>query len=142
MTGEPRLAVDTSVAVPLLVAAHEAHPLVRSWARGRDLALCGHALAETYAVLTRLPGDARLAPADAVALIDNNFETRLVLSPERARRLPRELAAGGIAGGATYDAMVALAALDAGVILVTRDARALPTYEALGVPVQVLRTHD
>jgi hypothetical protein len=27
------------------------------WWNGRDLALCGHAVAETYSVLTRLPGD-------------------------------------------------------------------------------------
>jgi hypothetical protein len=32
-----------------------------------------HTLAETYSVLTRLPGDARVHPADAVVLIDENF---------------------------------------------------------------------
>ena len=64
MMAPPRFAVDTSVAVPLLVASHQAHGAVHSWARGRELSLSGHALAETYAVLTRLPGDARVSPAD------------------------------------------------------------------------------
>lgn len=46
--------LDTSVAVPLLVTSHVAHRAVSG-------ALAGHALHETYAVLTRLPGDARVA---------------------------------------------------------------------------------
>lgn len=85
-------AIDTSVAVPLLVCSHQCHAPVALWARGRTLSLCGHALAETYSVLTRLPGDARLAPADAVALIDENFpgpraawSASLAVGPSRVR---------------------------------------------------------
>ena len=73
-------AVDTSVAVPLLVASHRQHRMVAQWAKGRILGLSGHALAETYSVLTRLPGDARVDPADAVALIDDNFAQSFPLS--------------------------------------------------------------
>lgn len=47
--------------------------MVAKWAKGRHLGLCGHALTETCSVLTRLPGDARVHPADAVVLIDENF---------------------------------------------------------------------
>ena len=50
------VAIDTSVAVPLLVATHNAHRDVVCWQESRTLALSGHALAETYSVLTRLPG--------------------------------------------------------------------------------------
>jgi hypothetical protein len=32
---------------------------------GREIMLSGHAVAETYSLLTRLPGDVRVAPADA-----------------------------------------------------------------------------
>lgn len=39
------LALDTSVAVPLLVRPHPAHGAVVRWAAGRDLVLAGHALA-------------------------------------------------------------------------------------------------
>lgn len=51
------MAVDTSVAVALLVQRHGDHARVSDWARGRTLALCGHAVIETFSVLTRLPGD-------------------------------------------------------------------------------------
>jgi hypothetical protein len=55
-----------------------------------DVALSGHALAETYSVLSRLPGDLRLTPA-----------------------------------------------VEHGATLATRDARAQPTYETVGVHVVV-----
>ena len=131
-------AVDTSVAVPLLVTSHQQHAMVAEWAKGRTLGLSGHALAETYSVLTRLPGDARVDPADAVALIDENFAESLPLGARAARVAHREFARRGIAGGATYDGLVALAAREHGAVLVTRDARARSTYEALGVSTEVL----
>ena len=139
MTDRPRTAVDTSVAVPLLVASHQAHEAVHSWARGRKLSLSGHALAETYAVLTRLPGDARVSPADAALLIDDWFPETLRLPTESVADVHRRLARLGISGGAVYDALVALAALDNGAVLATRDARARATYETVGVGTEILR---
>lgn len=133
-----RVAVDTSVAVPLLVATHPAHASVRAWSRGRTLVLAGHALAETYSVLTRLPGEARLAPDDAVALIDDNFAETAVPSVESAAALHRELARRGIASGAVYDALVAGAADAHHLPLASRDARARATYEAMGVRVELI----
>jgi predicted nucleic acid-binding protein len=112
--------------------------MVVEWAKGRTLALSGHALVETYSVLTRLPGDARVDPSDAVALLDENFPEPLQLGARAARAAHREFARRGIAGGATYDGLVALAAREHGVVLVTRDARARSTYEALGVRTEVL----
>ena len=58
------LALDTSVAIPYLVQSHEHHRAVTQWLRGRELRLAGHALVETYSVLTRLPGDARYLPGE------------------------------------------------------------------------------
>ncbi|MBP9919446.1 MAG: PIN domain-containing protein [Dermatophilaceae bacterium] len=135
MTQHSVIAVDTSVAVPLLTGSHEAHATVLAWAAGRSLALSGHALVETYSVLTRLPGDARVAAQDAVALIDSNFEVRRVLTERQGADAHREFARLGIDGGAVYDALVALAALNTGATLATRDARARNTYEAIGVEV-------
>jgi len=131
------LGVDTSVAVPLLVRTHTAHAAVVRWWAGREVALSGHALPETYSVLTRLPGDVRLAPADAARLIAERFVEPLVLGPEAARRLPAVLSRLGIAGGAVYDALVALAAVEHGASLATRDARAKSTYETVGVRVVI-----
>jgi toxin FitB len=138
LTAAAVVAVDTSVAVPLLVAGHQHHAQVAAWARGRTLCLSGHSLAETYAVLTRLPGDARLSAPDAFTLIDENFAQPLMLSARAARQSHRECANKGVTGGATYDALVALAARDHGVPLATRDARARSTYEAIGVIVEQL----
>jgi len=132
------VALDTSVAVPLLVRSHHDHAAVVRWWNGQDVALAGHALAETYSVLTRLPGDARLAPADAARLLTARFPKPLVLGTSRSRKLPDTLARLGIAGGAVYDAIVALAAKEHGAALATRDARARGTYDAVGVTVIVV----
>ncbi|MDX6415881.1 MAG: hypothetical protein QOG28_501, partial [Trebonia sp.] len=118
------VAVDTSVAVPLLVRSHHDHAGVVRWWGGQEVALSGHALAETYSVLTRLPGDARLAPADAARLLNARFAAPFMLSRPLARKLPDTLSRLGIAGGAVYDALVALAAKEHGAALATRDARA------------------
>lgn len=138
MTTVGSVAVDTSVAVPLLIAGHECHEQVAAWAHDRTLCLTAHSLAETYAVLTRLPGDARISAADAVRLIDENFTQPLALSARAARTFHRECASKAVTGGAVYDALVALAAREHMVPLATRDARARSTYEAMGVVVEQL----
>ncbi|MFT3833625.1 MAG: PIN domain-containing protein [Micropruina sp.] len=126
------------MAIPLLLLSHHAHRQVSEWASDRTLHLSGHAAIESYSVLTRLPGDARLQPADAVTLLDATFGDPLVLSGAAAREAHRELALRGVAGGASYDALVALAARAHDVVLATRDARALPTYQALGVQAELI----
>ena len=136
MSASQRFAVDTSIAVPLLVSSHAAHETVRSHIGGRSLALSGHALLETYSVLTRLPGDARVTPSDAVLLIDDNFVETLRLPKDVVAEAHRLLARLGVAGGATYDGLVALAARENDAVLITRDARARPTYGAGGARIE------
>jgi predicted nucleic acid-binding protein len=131
------IGIDTSVAVPLLVAQHSAHDTVVRWWNGRSLALSGHALAETYSVLTRLPGDLRLAPADAALLLHERFGPPLTLRADTSAELIERLADCNIAGGAVYDALVGLAAIEHDVELGTRDGRARATYDVLGVRVLV-----
>ncbi len=136
------LAVDTSAAVALVMSSHSAHRLVRRSLRGSDLVLTQHSLAETYSVLTRLPGDARVAPADAVQLLDANFGPPAVLPEATASNVPMLLAELSIVGGAVYDGLVALAAKANGLPLATRDVRAAATYEALGVEVVAIFDTD
>lgn len=133
-----RVALDTSVAVPFVMASHVAHELVRNRLGGSEVVLTSHSLAETYSVLTRLPGDARLAPLDAVELIDANFSDVLPLDNAVAVSVHQSFAALGIVGGAVFDALIALAAREAQVALATRDGRAVPTYAALGVAVELI----
>lgn len=60
-------------------------------------------------------------------------EPPLTLRPDAYQELLREALRAGITGGAIYDVLVAATARQAGATLVTRDRRAAPTYEALGV---------
>jgi predicted nucleic acid-binding protein len=129
------VAVDASVAVPLLVRSHQHHADVVRWWSGQELTLSGHALPETYSVLTRLPGDARLSAKDAARLLNARFTTPLTLSGPVTQEVHITLSRLGIAGGAVYDGLVALAAKEHGVALATRDARARGTYDAIGVSV-------
>lgn len=129
--------LDTSVAVPLVVQTHKSHEDVTRWWNGREVALSGHALAETYSVLTRLPGDLRLAPADAARLMGARFGRPMLLGSRTAVRIPELLGRLGIAGGAVYDALVGLAAAEHDAELATRDLRAKGTYEAVGARVVI-----
>lgn len=88
-------------------------------------------------MLTRLPGDLRVAPADAARLLSERFVQPMLLGAELSARVPDVLGELGVAGGAAYDALVALAALDNGAELATRDLRARATYEKVGVRVVV-----
>ena len=130
------LALDTSVTVPLLLRRHTDHERVRAVIGDRAITLTGHSQAETYSVLTRLPGDARLEPDDAARLLSTGFASPLLIDPETLATLPSRLAARHVAGGAVYDALVGLATVDTGAMLLTRDRRAAATYAALGVQFQ------
>lgn len=130
-----KLAVDTSAAIALLMLSHVGHRSATRQLREHDLVLTQHSLTETYSVLTRLPGDARLAPADAVRLIDANFGPTALLSAETAAAVPTPLADVNVVGGAVYDGLVGLAARSSSLALATRDLRAAATYHVLGVEV-------
>jgi predicted nucleic acid-binding protein len=134
----PGLLVDTSVAVALAVADHEHHEPVFSALGDRPLGLAGHAAFETFSVLTRLPSPARRTPATVAHLMAVSFPHSKFLGARAATSLLAELATLGIAGGAVYDALVGACAKEHGLALATRDRRALETYRALGVNVELV----
>jgi len=129
----PIVLLDTSAAIALVLEDHDAHAATVAAVRGRRLGLAGHAWFETYSFLTRLPGDLRRSPAAAERLLAHNFPATAFLSKPAMAALGAELARLGIAGGSVYDALVGAAARHHGQPLLTRDARAWPTYAALGV---------
>ena len=50
-----------------------------------DMVIPAHSLVESYAVMTRLPAPHRVAPADAVQLLRENFaDVKIVTQPARA----------------------------------------------------------
>lgn len=126
-------AVDTSVAVAALDAGHAAHTVCRDVVRARRPALAGHAAFEVFSVLTRMPGQLRVDPVDAAALIDRAFPEVVWLPPDDSTTLRSRLPALGVGGGAVYDALVGDAARSHDRMLLTRDRRACRTYDLLGV---------
>ena len=84
----------------------------------------------------RRVGRRAAAVADAARALAVGFAQVLLPDPETASALASVLSSLGIHGGATSDALVALAARDHHVALASRDARALGTYAALGVVVR------
>ena len=130
--------LDTSAAIALVHDVHPSHDRVVAATQGRVLGLCGHAAFETYSVLTRLPGAARVSPERAADIIDRAFPVLAPLPTAAGRDAVRTFAEAGIAGGAVYDGLVALCARAAGVRLLTCDRRAMGTYAALGVDVMLV----
>ena len=132
------IAPDTSVLVAGFATWHEAHQSAAR-ALGRGVHLVAHSALETYSVLTRLPAPHRVALAVAHEyLADIASEDYLTLDPRRHRELIGYLAAHNVTGGATYDALVASTAKAAGATLLTRDRRAVRTYDLLQVEYEVL----
>ena len=138
MPASAELLVDTSVAVALAVADHEHHETTTRAVRRRTLGLAGHAAFETFSVLTRLPPPARRGPAVVARLLSASFPATRFLNARASSQLLGELGEAGIAGGAIYDALVGAVARDVGLPLATRDRRALDTYRALDVEVEVI----
>jgi predicted nucleic acid-binding protein len=113
------VAVDTSVLVAGVLTWHEHHQAAREvLERGlaaRALVVPVPALVESYAVMTRLPAPHRLSPADAHALLRENFgdvPTVPGLTGPACWKMLDVLAAAGVAGGRTYDAQILAVALE------------------------------
>lgn len=134
----PPVLVDTSVAVALTVADHHHHEATFHALQRHTLGLAGHAAFETFSVLTRLPGQARRTPATVARLLAASFPESRFLSAGAAAALLADLETSGIAGGAVYDALVGATAGEHGLKLASRDRRALETYRALDVEVELL----
>jgi predicted nucleic acid-binding protein len=126
-------AVDTSVAVAALDAGHAAHAVCAGVVRSRRPALAGHAVWETFSVLTRMPGQLAVDAPTAAAVIARTFPTVMWLAPDDADAFLARLQTIGVVGGAVYDALVGEAARTNGCRLLTRDLRARRTYDLLGV---------
>lgn len=104
-----------------MVEAHPAHEQSWAWLKrvtgGPDKGLvAAHSLAELYAILTTLPVHPPISPSDAKRLIQHNIAEKLeivFLSDQDYIQVIEYLAALGIIGGATYDALILRAAANA-----------------------------
>jgi len=137
-TAAEPLLLDTSAAVPLVLADHEAHDATTAALAGRQLGLAGHAAFETWSVLTRLPGARRLSPGDAGRLLAVDFAHSRQLGAGQATALLAALPSLRLSGGSVYDALVGAVAVEHDLELVSRDRRAQATYSRLGVRLRLL----
>ena len=124
---------DSSVTIAALVDDHPAHD-----AAADALAVCettiAHVAIETYSVLTRLPPPGRFDANMVVTALDERLpSTYLTLDANSFAKAPGRFAKADIAGGATYDGLIALTALEHDLELISRDRRAARSYRALGV---------
>ncbi len=133
-----RRAPDSSVVIAALLADHEAHD-PSEHALSTCEATIAHVMAETYSVLTRLPSPHRVTPQSAAELVDARLpKERVALDAQAQGAAPGRLAQAQVAGGSTYDGLIALTALSHSLELVSRDRRAARVYRLLGVPFQLL----
>lgn len=132
------MAVDTSVVIAGLLLDHDQHELARP-ALASGPTIPAHVALESYSVLTRLPLPGRVPPAAAARLLARAFAGRFVaLSGEAQEVLLADLPGIGVAGRATYDALVAATALEHGLTLQSLDRRAVATYKAIGVEYELI----
>jgi predicted nucleic acid-binding protein len=85
-----------------------------------------HCCLEFFSVATRLPPEYRLAPVDAVALLEGEVFSRITvhdLPPTDRLAMLRAATRDGIAGGRIYDAHIAEIARAAGAQVVVTDNR-------------------
>jgi len=110
-----KILFDTSVIIAAIVEAHEAHSRCFPWLRRAksgeiEMVVSCHTLAEVYAVLTSMPVSPKISPAMAMKLIHDNIEATATLVPLSAKdfgHVLKRLEMFGLAGGITYDALIA-----------------------------------
>lgn len=136
------IAPDTSVLVAGFIPGHRFHPeavstLVEVKAEG---CLVAHTMAETYSVLSSPSGPYRVEPEAVVAYLDQFLGRSQPVHPHPGtyREALTLLGDRNRAGGVVFDALIALAARDAGVVLASLDRRAERTYAACGVEAKLL----
>jgi len=113
---------DTNVLVAAFLTNHPQHAarpvLERIKARTDEGWAATHSLAESYAVLTRLPGASQVAPSVTWQLISENIIRNFSLISLSAKEYSKTLedaATSGIQGGRIYDALLLAAAVKSGV---------------------------
>ena len=116
-----RYLCDTSALIAAVSSWHEHHDrtcveIERRKRSNEELVIAAHSLAETYAVLTRLPAPYRLRAADAIALIESNWRDTPIMHLAGAEmwNALQEAQRRAMIGGQMYDVLIAVAALKAG----------------------------
>jgi predicted nucleic acid-binding protein len=131
--------VDSSIVIASLVHADAA---LRTACR-QHVEACpqgiAHVITESYARMTAMPGQHRLAPSVAVQVLGDMFTgDPLILSGAGHIRVIDLMARMGVPGGAVFDALIAETAREHHAVLVSLDRRAATTYAAVGADFTVI----
>jgi predicted nucleic acid-binding protein len=130
--GELKVGVDTSCLVPLISSWHDHHePTIRALEefkrRKYRLITATHAVAECFAVLTRLPDRIRITPREAYERLTENLSQNFAvvgLDPDACWLAMRTISGRDLGGGLIYDALIAHCCAQAGAsILLTWDVQ-------------------
>jgi predicted nucleic acid-binding protein len=131
-------AADTSVVIAAFASWHEHHDRARILL-DQGIRLIEHCALETYSVLTRLPPPHRASGTVVRDFVQARFpEPFLRLDAPAWRRFLMELPEHDLAGGATYDALVAATAAQHDAELLSCDRRAAAVYESFGIRATIL----
>lgn len=122
-----------------MLANHEFHEACFESAGLIDAAI-GHALVETYAVLTRLPQPYTVPPVQASAALRSYSSHVLVLPGDELSGTIDRFVTARVSGGSSYDALIASTAVHHDAGLLTRDERAAEVYERIGARVMWVAT--
>ena len=140
-----KVGIDTSCLVPLISSWHQYHePTVTALeslrARKSRLLVPAHALAECFAVLTRLPERIRITPREASERLFENFSNNFQvvdLDPAICWSAMRHLSGRDLGGGLIYDALIAHSCASAGAtILLTWDVHDFIRVAPPGLSIQ------
>jgi predicted nucleic acid-binding protein len=132
------IAADSSVIVAAFSESATGHEGSVKALR-RKPRLPAHSLLESYSTLTRVPPPVRATPRSAWSYIQALLhEPPLTLSAADVPKLIEQAVAGGVIGGAIYDALIGATAKRAGATLLTRDRRAFRTYQAVGADAELV----
>jgi predicted nucleic acid-binding protein len=136
----PLITPDSSVLIAGATPGHQfyrqaAEVLPTARSKGR---LIAHTMAETFSVLTRQSHSR--PPERVLRYLDQFLEHHqpVGLTPASYTKILRTLAKDGVAGGAVYDGLIAAAARQAGLRLLSFDRRAARTYEAVNADYEIL----
>ena len=129
---------DTSVLVAAFARWHADH-IAAAAAVQRVGAIVEHVAVETFSVLTRLPPPHRVPAHLVTTFLGSHFPASVPrLGSTPSIDVLDTAVRAGIAGGAIYDLVVALAAQRGGAVLLSLDQRAARTYEAARVEYELL----
>jgi predicted nucleic acid-binding protein len=128
------IAPDSSVVVAAIAPWHPGHSQARASLIETDVRLSAHVAFETTSTLSRMPEGHRISPRLVLDVLRRDFpEPWLALTGNDQRASLEKAVAQGVRGGALYDALIAAVAAKHGAELLSADARARPTYEAMGI---------